>query len=182
MYFYNMETHKIWQQYSDELRGYLTAKTGDRELTDDILQEVFLKVHLKSSQLRSAGKLRSWLYSIAGNTLNDIYRKKGYPILDNPVEEEEVKEDHSAENCLMPLIKELPEKYKQALLLSEIQELKQHQVAEILGISVSGAKSRIQRGRKLLQEGYMKCCNYALNEDGLLVGENKSEEECKVCK
>lgn len=176
-----METKEIWDRYSTELRGYLTAKTGDKELTEDILQEVFVKVHVKKSGLRSQEKVRSWLYSIAANTLNDFFRKKEYlpPVLSQ--EESEVTEKHSAESCLLPLIEEMPDKYKQALLLSEIKELKQDQVAKILGISVSGAKSRIQRGRKLLKEGYMHCCNYSLNEKGLLVGEHRSEEECRVC-
>lgn len=176
-----METNKIWKRYSEELRGYLTSKTRDKSLTDDILQEVFEKVHAKRSQLKTSGKVRSWLYRIAGNVLNDFYRKKVYEAPNLPSEAHEERESHSAENCLMPLISELPEKYKQALLLSEIEDLKQHQVAEILGISVSGAKSRIQRGRKLLQQGYMHCCNYTLNKDGMLVGEHRSEEECKVC-
>lgn len=176
-----METREIWDQYSTELRGYLTAKTGDKELTDDILQEVFVKVHVNKSGLRSPGKVRSWLYKIAINVLNDFFRKKAYSPLVFSQEEHVVTESHSAENCLLPLIEEMPEKYKQALLLSEIKELKQHEVAKILGISVSGAKSRIQRGRKLLQEGYMQCCNYSLNEKGLLVGEHRSEEECRVC-
>lgn len=176
-----MGTREIYDQYSAELRGFLTAKTGNKELADDILQEVFVKVHLNKSGLRSPEKIRSWLYRIALNVLNDFFRKKTNitPVLSQ--EEHVVTESHSAENCLMPLIEEMPEKYKQALLLSEIKELKQHEVAKILGISVSGAKSRIQRGRKLLQEGYMHCCNYSLNERGLLVGEHRSEEECRVC-
>ncbi len=177
-----MDTKEIWEQYSAELRGYLNAKTGDKELTEDILQEVFMKVHVKKAHLKFSGKIRSWLYRIALNVLNDFHRKKANlpPVLSQ--EEDVVTESHSAENCLLPLIEELPDKYKHALLLSEIREYKQHQVAKILGISVSGAKSRIQRGRKLLQEGYMSCCNYSLNEKGLLVGEHKTEEECKVCK
>lgn len=175
-----METKEIWERYSSELRGYLTAKTGNKELAEDVLQEVFVKVHVNKSQLKSAAKLRSWLYRIATNTLNDFFRKKEYlpPVL---LKQENEVPEHSAENCLLPLIEEMPDKYRQALLLSEIEELKQDQVAKILGISVSGAKSRIQRGRKLLQEGYMHCCNYSLNEKGLLVGEHKSEEECRVC-
>lgn len=176
-----METKEIWNKYSEELRRYLFGKTGNKYLAEDILQEAFLKVHLKRSQLKSPDLLRPWLYKIINNTLTDFYRQKEYS---HPAEVSATPEEtdsHTAENCLLPLIHRLPEKYKEALMLSEIKGHKQSKVAEILKISVSGAKSRIQRGRKLLQEGYMDCCDYSMNEDGLLVGEGKSETDCKVC-
>lgn len=179
-----MGTKEIWDKYVDELRRFLISKTADKDLSEDILQEVFIKVHLKRSQLKSEKDLRSWLYSIASHSLTDFYRKKTYSTEKSPVKTDTSEEakGHSAENCLLPLIEELPEMYRKAVILSEIENMKQHQVADILGISVSGAKSRIQRGRKLLQEGYMNCCDYSLNEKGFLVGEPKPEDECKVCR
>ena len=67
------------------------------------------------------------------------------------------------------------------MLLSEIKGLKQAEVARTLGISLSGAKSRIQRGRKLLKDGFIACCDYKLNESGYLVGEHKDKKDCKIC-
>ncbi len=67
------------------------------------------------------------------------------------------------------------------MLLSEIKGLKQAEVAKILNISLSGAKSRIQRGRNLLKEGFIACCDYQLNESGYLVGEHKDKKDCKIC-
>ena len=81
----------------------------------------------------------------------------------------------------LPHIKNLPPLYKEAVYLTDIKGIKQAAVAAHLGISISGAKSRIQRGRKLIQEGYMDCCNYKLDEKGYLVGEHKDQTECKVC-
>lgn len=176
-----METKEIWDKYSEELRKYLLGKTGNMILAEDVLQEAFLKVHLKRSNLKSPSLVRPWLYTIINNTLTDFFRQKQYShTVEIPVTSEET-ESHTAENCLLPLIQKLPEKYKEALMLSEIKGHKQSKVAEILQISVSGAKSRIQRGRKLLQEGFMDCCDYTLNDEGLLVGEGKSETDCKVC-
>lgn len=176
-----METKEIWEKYSEELRRYLFGKTGNKDLSEDILQEAFLKVHLKRYQLKSPDLSRPWLYRIINNTLIDFYRQNVHPhpaeVSVNPDETD----SHTAENCLLPLIQNLPEKYKEALILSEIKGHKQSKVAELLQISVSGAKSRIQRGRKLLQEGFMDCCDYSLNDEGLLVGEGKSETDCKVC-
>lgn len=179
--FITMETKEIWDKYSDELLGYLVKKTGDNTLAEDILHETFIKVHLNISELKSDEKLRSWLYRIGDNTLADHYRRNKLTLPGNPSEENEEQPAHSAEDCLLPLIKKLPKKYREAVMLGEIRGLKQSEVAKILGISLSGAKSRIQRGRKLIQQGYVTCCDYKLNDKGLLVGDTRTEEECRVC-
>lgn len=177
-----METKNVWEEFSRELLRFITSKTGDADLAKDLLQEVFIKVHLKIPPLKNRQQIRSWLYRVSGNTVTDYYRSKiSTTSLPEMKEEEETEPTHTAENCLMPLINELPEIYQQALLLSEIYNMKQGKVAEILGISISGTKSRIQRGRKLLQEGYINCCSYSLNKQGKLVGEAKTIAECKVC-
>ena len=177
-----METKNLWDEFSKELLRFITSKTGDADLAKDLLQEVFIKVHLKIPQLDNRQQIRSWLYTVSGNAVTDHFRNKiSTTSLPEIKEEEEAENTHTAENCLMPLINELPEKYQQALLLSEIYNMKQKNVAEVLGISISGAKSRIQRGRKLLQEGYINCCSYSLNKHGKLVGEAKTIMECKVC-
>ncbi len=176
-----MDTEKIWKEYSQELKGFLIARTGNKDLAEDLLHETFIKVHLKSESLRDEVNLRSWLFRICSNILMDHYRKNKMEVSTEINIDNEKEDDHSPEHCLLPLIKNLPEIYRNALILSEIKGLKQAKVAEILKISVSGAKSRIQRGKKMLQEGFMDCCDYKINEKGLLTGEGRSEEECKVC-
>ncbi len=176
-----METEKIWNKYSGELLGFLLGRTGNKDLAEDLLHETFIKVHLKLEGLRDDANLRPWLYRICSNTLMDHYREKSAKISPEGREGEEPESEHSPEHCLLPLIENLPEIYREALLLSEIKGLKQARVAEILKISVSGTKSRIQRGKRLLQDGFIECCDYTLNDKGVLTGEGKSEEECKVC-
>ncbi len=82
---------------------------------------------------------------------------------------------------MIPLILNLPKKYKEALLLSEIKGVKQSEVATQLKISLPAAKSRILRGRELLKKGFMDCCNYTLDKDGHLKGEHQDKSDCKVC-
>lgn len=176
-----MGTEKIWNEYSDELLGFLIIRTGDKDLAEDLLHETFIKVHLKLKSLRDKANLRSWLYRICTNILMDHYRKSAVPISAEITNNEETEATHSPEHCLLPLIEELPEIYKNALMLSEIRGFKQAKVAETLQISLTAAKSRIQRGKRMLQEGFMDCCDYSLNDKGLLTGEGKSEEDCKVC-
>lgn len=174
----------LWQNYADDLKRYIFSQVKDEEATNDILQEVFIKIHLNIKTLQQKNSAKSWVFTIAHNALMNFFNKKSVPfslddIPDNFITDEET---HSAKSCLLPLIKNLPEKYREPLLLSEIQGKKQNEVATILGISLSGAKSRIQRGRKLLQQGYMDCCHYKLNEEGFLVGEHQDKADCKMCK
>ncbi|MGS2738656.1 RNA polymerase sigma factor SigZ [Sinomicrobium sp. M5D2P17] len=177
-----METATIWERFSGEIKGYIRNRIDNPETAKDLLQEVFARVHLHLDDLEDEGKLKSWIYTIARNAVTDHYRKNRAEVLfpeDGISVEPEEGEEMTEKDCLLPLIDKLPEKYREALLLSEIQGKKQAEVAGILKISVSGAKSRIQRGRKLLQYGYMDCCDYKLNEHGHLVGEH--QDDCKVC-
>ncbi|MBC9795626.1 RNA polymerase sigma factor SigZ [Sinomicrobium weinanense] len=178
-----METAEVWKQFSEGVRGYIRNRINDPETVEDLLQEVFAKVHINLHKVQNEARVKAWVYTIARNAVTDHYRKRDHPVL-LPKERaiadmEEEKEELTAKDCLLPLIHNLPEAYRRAMLLSEIEGRKQAEVAEILQISLSGAKSRIQRGRRLLQYGYMDCCNYKLNEDGYLVGEH--QEDCKVC-
>lgn len=177
-----METIEIWKQFSENLKGYIYSKIKDQEITKDLLQEVFIKIHLNNHKLKNTDSLKSWVYSITHNTIIDYFKNQSKPVPSFELSETVEPQPHAAENCILPLINNLPEKYKEALILSEINGKKQQEVAEILNITLPGAKSRIQRGRKLVQQGLMDCCDYTLNSKGFLVGEHKDKENCKVCK
>lgn len=177
-----METIAIWEQFSEILKRYINSKVKDDAITKDILQEVFIKIHLNTHKIKNQESLKSWIYAIAHNQIMDYFKNQSKQIITTEIIENNENQSHSAENCLLPLINNLPEKYREALLLSEINGKKQFEVAQILNISLPGAKSRIQRGRKLLQQGFIDCCDYKINSKGFLVGEHKEKENCKVCK
>lgn len=75
----------------------------------------------------------------------------------------------------------MPKKYRDPLFLSDIKGMKQKEVSEQLKLKISTTKSRIQRARKLIEQGYMECCDFTKNEKGFLIGEIKDKEDCKVC-
>lgn len=178
-----METAAIWKKYSSPLKSFILKKTRDEEVAKDILQEVFLKFHLHKTEIHKIQSLKPWLYKVANNSVMDYYRKRAkLPQIPETIPAEEEPDKHSPQDCLLPLINNLPEIYREALILSEIEGKKQAEVAQILNISLPGAKSRIQRGKKMLQEGFTQCCDYRLSDNGVLVGEHKSFSECKVCK
>lgn len=179
-----METTKIWNEFSDSLKRFIVSKVHNTEVADDLLQEVFIKIHLKIATVKKQESLKSWVFTITNNVINDYFKKNSkFQIISSeiPSLEEEHSEEHSAKDCLKPLIRNLPSTYSEAMFLSEINGLKQAEVAKKLDISLSGAKSRIQRGRNLLKQGFMDCCDYKLNESGHLTGEHKDKKDCKIC-
>ncbi len=177
-----METSQIWRSYHSDIRNFIRSKVKDDQVVDDLIQETFVKVHLNKDTLRDDTKIKSWVFTIARNTIYDFFKENKY--LNTPVVEkisEEIENIHTEKDCLPGLINNLPKKYGEALFLSDIVGMKQKQIAQQLDMPLPTVKSQVQRARKLIIQGYMKCCNYTLNEKGKLVGVRKEKEDCKIC-
>ena len=115
-----MNTTAIWNEFSDQLLGFIKARVNNTDTANDILQDVFIKIHEKAGQLNDSERLASWVYQITRNSIIDFYRKKKLPISDNEIFNEQMEEtDPSLNpqfvNCMMPFIDQLPEKYRDAL-------------------------------------------------------------------
>lgn len=166
------------------MRGYIANRVSDGDAVDDILQDVYLKAHTNLSTVRSRGSITSWLFRIASNAIVDHYRSQK-PWVDLPDElvAPEAERDYAAElaTCLQPLITEMPEIYRSALQLSEIDGLPQKKVADRLGISLSGAKSRVQRGREKLRERLLDCCIVETGRSGIIGYEPRDKSSTCSC-
>jgi RNA polymerase sigma-70 factor (ECF subfamily) len=80
------------------------------------------------------------------------------------------------------MITELPEPYREAVQLTELEGLTQQELATRLGISLSGAKSRVQRGRAMLKDMLLECCRFEFDRRGGIVGcEPRKKAACKEC-
>lgn len=179
-----MNTEIIWNTYHNDVEALIFSKVKDREITHDLVQEVFVKVHTKIKDVKDKKKIKPWILSIARNTAYDYFRlNKLIPIEAIEVVEEVVIEptQHTEKDCLPGIIKNLPQKYRNPLFLSDIKGMKQSIIAKQLDLPLSTVKSQIQRARKMIAQGYMDCCDYKLNDEGYLVGEVKDKENCKVC-
>ena len=97
------------------------------------------------------------------------------------VEQDERDIEEEVMSWLEPMIKDLPEKYRDAVLLTDIKGLTQKQLSKKLDISVSGAKSRVQRGREQLRETLLKCCHLEFNRSGKIVEYRPKTDNCRVC-
>ena len=180
-----MNSEAIWNQFSDKLKNFLLKRVDDQDVANDLLQEVFLKIHLKLPMLKEEKKVENWVFQIAYNQLNDFYRLEAKNKNDNldsiDVLSSEDQDVTDLGDCLEPFINSLPEMYKDAVILSEVNGLKQKEVATQLGISYSGAKSRIQRGRELIKQHFIECCQFHVGKDGKLTGEHNHSHESWNC-
>lgn len=175
----------LWQEHRSRLRGYIAKRVRQSDAVDDILQDVFLKVHANLGTVKSRDSLAAWLYRIAANAITDHYRSQKPAVelpedLATPETERNVIGELAA--CLEPLIAELPQTYQTALVLSEIQGLPQKEVADRLGLSLSGAKSRIQRGRDKLRETILACCNIEMGKNGIIGYEPRNKKCGSECR
>lgn len=179
-----MDTLQFWKNYHSDVKRFIHSKVKDEQITNDLMQETFLKIHLKKDNLKDATKAKSWVFTVARNIVFDHFKntKSHTPIsndtLPNPVS---TSYTHSEKDCLPGLIKNLPKIYREPLFLYDVKGIKQSNIAIQLQRPLATIKSQIQRGRKLIIKGYMDCCDYTIDTNGKLVGELKDAEHCKIC-
>ena len=179
-------TETIWKEYSTKLRSFIEKRIDNRAAAEDVLQEVFLKVHAGLASVKAGTKLQSWLYQITRNAVIDYYRSRKPSELppewlQQPGPEPSERARQELEACLRPMIDQLPAPYREALTLSELKNLPQREVAKKLGLSLSGAKSRVQRGRAMVKDLLMKCCKLEFDHRGQLMDYEKQEGSCDPC-
>ncbi|XOB61652.1 RNA polymerase sigma factor SigZ [Campylobacterota bacterium DY0563] len=180
-------TEDVWREYHKQLLGFISSKVSNTQTAKDILHEVFIKIHTKMDTLDDITKLKSWVYQITRNTIIDFYRtnkniKEVPSWVNDPFEvdsEEIIKDELSL--CLGFLISRLPDKYKKAIELSEIENNTQQELATKENISLPAAKSRVQRGRKILKEMLLECCQLEINKHNRIVEVKiKDEKNCSL--
>ena len=174
----------VWQEHKTRMRGYIAKRVRESNAVDDILQDVFLKAHRSLHTVKSHGSVTAWLFRIAANAIADHYRaQQPWDELPDDLAAPEPERDYAAElaTCLQPLIADLPETYQSALVLSELEGLPQQEVANRLGISLSGAKSRIQRGREKLRQRLLDCCDIETGRGGIIGYEPRHKNRDGSC-
>ncbi len=150
------------------------------DVAEDLLHDVFVRIHGRVGSLKEESKLESWLYQITRNAIVDYYRSKrpteALPTwLEQPQSNEEDDVRLELSRCLGPMIERMPDSYRRAVQLSEIENRTQKDVADLEGISLSGAKSRVQRGRSMLARMLRDCCELELNRNNQVVDFRKRD-------
>ncbi len=179
------KTETIWREFHAQLETFILRRVRDQALAQDLLQQVFLRVHTRIETLRDETKLNAWIYQIARNVIADYYRAQSATApLDEDVPEPEPEPEDMAER-LAPSIRyfanALAPTYREAFILTEIRGMSQVELAARLGISVSGAKSRVQRARAQLKQLLLDCCHFEFDRRGSIIDYYPRVDCCKRC-
>lgn len=183
----NIDVESIWDEFDAKLRLFILKRVTDEDAAEDVLQEVYLKIHSNIQTLRDETKLQSWLYQIARNAIIDHYRKQRTigeltEMLAFSADPWENDGDHDSLSELYQsiesMINRLPHKYREALLLTEYQGLSQKEMAERLGISLAATKSRVRRAKEKLRDSLLACCHFKYDRLGYVLG---LQPVCSCC-
>lgn len=160
---------EAWSRYEGELRGFLVHELRDLPLAEDLLQDVFLKALEEGSRFCQLDNTRAWLFRVTRNRLID-YRRTQKDHSEIPAHLPDIVEPVDAvatmAQCLPRALAELPPEDSEAIRLCDLEGMTQADYARRLGLSLAGAKSRVQRARKRLKEHLKDVCQVRFDEAG----------------
>jgi RNA polymerase sigma-70 factor, ECF subfamily len=167
-------------ELNERLRAFVSRRIADQHAAEDVAQEVLLRLHRHLGDLRSQDRLDAFAYRIARNAIIDHYRARA-STKETPAQPDDLLtridtdgdtlQDPEGDGprqelarCLAPLIRQLPEPYREALTLTDLGKLSQVEAARVVGLSVPGMKARVQRARAQVHELLTGCCEVALDQ------------------
>lgn len=183
---------KIYQDFYPKIVGYLKRLVGDHD-AEDIAQETFVKVGNALHNFRGESSLSTWIYRIATNVAMDHLRKSNplkqadisHPGQDS-LNKEEMIVDHSApaidtqlvrkemNECIKGIVEDLPENYRTVLILSDLEELTNNEIADVLNISLETVKIRLHRARARLKKELEHHCSFYKDDRNELACDRKT--------
>jgi RNA polymerase sigma-70 factor (ECF subfamily) len=182
----------IYDVFQPKIHRYLARLAGADE-SDDLTQEVFMKVGRGLKDFRSESKLSTWIYRIATNAALDHLRSHSLKQIEvssmdsekeeegkyiplqrkmSSIDQQLIRKEMNA--CIRNVIKELPEDYRTVIVLSELEELGNREIAEILQVSLDTVKIRLHRARTRLKKELENLCCFYRDERGVLSCDLKS--------
>jgi len=169
-----------WKVLGQRLGAYIGRRLPAQEV-DDVLQDVLLRIHKNVRYLSDDSRFGPWVYSVARNAVIDRLRKKRLPTtdlaeLETVADPAEPESEQALLNCVTPFVARLPESYRHAITLVELQGVTQADAAKMVGVSLSGMKSRVQRGRRLLREMFEECCSLKIDARGRVMEAERHEQ------
>jgi len=180
-----VETHEfqfdqVYTEFQPKIYRYLTRLIGLKE-AEDITQDVFIKVNQALHTFKKDSQLSTWIYQIATNAAIDRMRSRPFkqesaeqfnesdidrlvtknacsckkPLL---IEDQVVRQEMN--ECIRNFVMDLPENYRTVAVLSEIEGLKDSEIAAILGVSIGTVKIRLHRAKNNLRKLLSANCNF----------------------
>jgi RNA polymerase sigma-70 factor, ECF subfamily len=181
------DTRCAHRELEERLRPFVAQRVPSSDV-DDVLQDIFLRAQRALPELRDAERFGAWMYRIARSAIAESHRQRSrHPIVADDAEPAAATEgagptalETEVAAYLVPLINRLPSPYREALTLTELEGITQQAAADALGISVSGAKSRVQRGREKLRDLLEECCRIGVDARGRVIDcEPRTRSGCR---
>ncbi|MBO3697422.1 sigma-70 family RNA polymerase sigma factor [Roseivirga sp. E12] len=160
----------VFQEYRTILTRFIQSRVNDPLESEELLSLVMMKIYDNCEKVEGVRNIEAWLITIARNTITDYFReqqkitKKELDI--NIVDEPSQALYEELESCVPSLIQKLPEKYARPLADYELKGIPQKELAIVYGLSESGLKSRVQRGRIMLKALFTEYCGHLVVEQG----------------
>jgi RNA polymerase sigma-70 factor (ECF subfamily) len=168
-----------WQVLGQRLGAYIGRRLPAQDV-DDVLQDVLLRIHKNVRYLGDDSRFGPWVYSVARNAVIDRLRKKqpvsGDIDVDSVASSTSEDDEQALLGCVTPFVARLPQAYRHAITLVELQGLSQADAAAIEGVSLSGMKSRVQRGRRMLREMFEECCALTIDARGRVIEADRHDQ------
>lgn len=175
-----MHLTQIYDQHYRRVRKFILHTVRNEWVADDLVQETFIRISNNLDNVRDAAKLQAWIFRIAHNICLDYFRQQGKTAdvaleeisgepatAKAPTSQKEL-EQGQMRKCVFGLVNFLPESLRSVIILSDISEFSQKEIAEILGISVENVKIRLHRGRKKLKALLQEHCVFEVDERNVL--------------
>lgn len=170
---------EIYNEYAPKIRRYLNSIFSIED-SEDLLQDVFIKVFKSLATFRNEASLNTWIYRIASNTVKDRFKSNSFKFSKSQHELcpndfhynnsqyattfEQHLEKEEMNDCIRQFINELTEKNRDVFILSQYEDLSNKEIAEILCISIDSVKIRLHRAKESLKFSLTKNCNVYLDD------------------
>ena len=174
-----------WEVLGERLGAFINRRLPAED-AEDVRQDVLLRIFKGAPQLADETRFGPWVYRVARNAVIDRLRLRRLPTTDledaadvpgrlSPAGSAE-EDAQPLLHCVTPFVARLPSPYREAITLTELKGLTQQEAAEMEGVSLSGMKSRVQRGRKLLKTMFEECCQLTVDGRGRVIDATRHEE------
>ena len=183
-----LSVEDLARELAQPMKRYLARYVGDPGVAEDLWQETLIRMHRGSSSFEGRSSAKTWVFSIATRVAADYLRSPGHnaSVVELTAVAEPVDSDRAIDEqmvidemnrCVRDVIDSLPDDYRSALILHDLEGLTAKRVAEVCGCSVASAKIRIHRARLRLKDALNEECAFYHSADSVLRCESKA---CKA--
>jgi RNA polymerase sigma-70 factor, ECF subfamily len=163
----------LWNQTHHRLCWFVCSRISNEQDAEDILQDVFLRIYDQFKTVRDPQRLESWMYQVARNRIVDHYRgRRQWVDLPETLAAEDDLAERTPESLLTYLremVGTLPKGYREALIQADMHGMSHQELATKLGITLPGAKSRVQRARQKVKDAMLHCFDFEFDARGQIM-------------